>query len=91
MNDIRNDVENGVKDALQYYYSSFDEFLKELQVTINDAFKYYDEFNGRDVPFKIKDNGHTMIVSVLDAEYEFDKITLTIVDSNGNIKQYEDW
>ena len=81
IDEIENDIKKAVLDACDYNYSSFDEFVEELQWTINDSFKNYDEFEDvEDVPFKIWEEDNHVNVEVLDVPFIFNISDINIKD-----------
>lgn len=84
INKITKDLESAILEALEYRYNSFEDFVEELQWTIDKAFQYYDEFDGVDnIPFKIEAKGDNIEVSILDIDpISFDKSEIQFKDNN---------
>lgn len=79
--EIQRDIEDCVKEAGRYKFSSLEEFEEELQWKINSKFKYYSEFEDyEDIPFEFNVDEDEAVVTVLGVPYTFDVSLIKIVE-----------
>ena len=90
-NEIEQRIKEAVLEACEYKYSSFEDFVEELQWTINSSFKYYDEFEDvEDIPFEIKKENELITVTVLDVPFIFNESDINITSDKPEIDDLDD-
>jgi len=82
-NNIEQKIKQAVLDACEYKYNSFEQFVNELRWTLNNSFRYFDEFEDfEDVPFKIEKDNDLIIVTVLDVSFIFNISDINITNNS---------
>lgn len=90
-NEIEQRIKEAVLEACEYKYSSFEDFVEELQWTINSSFKYYDEFEDvEDIPFEIKKENELITVTVLNVPFIFNESDINISQDENTPDTYID-
>ena len=90
-NEIEQRIKEAVLEACEYKYSSFEDFVEELQWTINSSFKFFDEFEDvEDIPFEIKKENELITVTVLDVPFIFNESDINITSDKPEIDDLDD-